>query len=70
MKCPLHLTIKVYPDDTTMERLGDCLKEKCALWGKYRSSQEEESGCCSIPAIALSLTDIMNKMPYEGQLRR
>ena len=32
MKCPLSLIIKVYQDNTTMERLGDCHEAECAWW--------------------------------------
>ena len=58
MKCPLQLTIKVYEDNTTMERLGDCLKEECAWW---RKSIE----MCAIPDITYRLAEIQARLEAQ-----
>lgn len=70
MKCPLCLTIKVYQDNTTMERLGDCLQGECAWWNRFTLE-------CAIPMLALELNHlreyihrIESKMPHEAQFRK
>ena len=70
MKCPLFIMSDTRVQLGEETEIGDCLKEECAWWGLYRVSEDKERGCCSVPAIALCLTDIIVKMPHEEQFRR
>lgn len=70
MKCPITRARQVIDEEAFKYKIGDCLQEECAWWGKYLEADGKEIDCCSVPAIALALSDIMNRMPTEKQFRK
>ena len=70
MKCPLFLTIKVYQDNTTMERLGDCLKEECACFDQARNQCPILSIIQAMIALNSTLVEIAEKIPTYQQSQK
>lgn len=62
MKCPMLMMYAVTVQKPFEYEDRNCLKEKCAWWGCYRSRDGKEIGCCSISAIPLVLSDILHEM--------
>ncbi len=70
MKCPLM--VSGYRDRTLdpMRPATDCLKEECAWWEK------EGEGCAvmllglQVGTVCDQLTELLEKMPHEGQFRK
>ncbi len=43
--------------------LSDCLKEKCAWWGLYSSTEDDPLlECCALRGMAFVLSDILAKI--------
>jgi len=66
MKCPLLKIARAGLVSEAARPLDDCLKEECAWWDAQMEQCSINGLEPTLQHIALSLRDLVTKMPHEG----